>query len=96
MSITDSYDFETLVNDAERTVLQELEIQLAAAVDVCTCQDCVLDMAAFALNNVKPTYRVSLMGRVYAQSGINAQHAPAISRAVREAIAKVKANPSHD
>lgn len=96
MSITDTYDFEALVNDAESMVLRELETQLAAAVGVCTCQDCVLDMAAFALNNVKPTYRVSLMGRVYAQSGSNAQHAVAIGRAVRQAIAKVKANPSHD
>jgi competence protein ComFB len=96
MSLTDKYDFETLVNDAERMVLQELETQLAASVDVCTCQDCVLDMAAFALNNVKPTYRVSLMGRVYAQSGSNAQHAQAITRAVRDAISKVRANPSHD
>ena len=96
MSLTDKYDFETLVNDAERMVLLELETQLAAAVDACTCQDCVLDMAAFALNNVKPTYRVSLMGRVYAQSGSNAQHAQAITRAVRDAIAKVRANPSHD
>jgi competence protein ComFB len=96
MSITDKYDFETLVNDSERMVLRELDVQLATAVGVCTCQDCVLDMAAFALNNVKPTYRVSLMGRVYAQSGSNMQHAQAIARAVRDAIAKVKANPSHD
>ena len=47
-------------------VLGELEIQMARAKDICTCQDCVLDMAAYALNNVKPTYRVSLMGSVYA------------------------------
>ena len=96
MSITDKYDFETLVNDSERMVLRELDVQLATAVGVCTCQDCVLDMAAFALNNVKPTYRVSLMGRVYAQSGSNTQHEQAIARAVRDAIVKVKANPSHD
>jgi competence protein ComFB len=96
MSITDRYEFESLVNDAERMVLQELEAQLKTAVGVCACQDCVLDMAAFALNNVKPTYRVSLLGRAYAQSGSNAQYAQGITRAVREAIAKVKANPSHD
>ena len=63
---------------------------------VCTCQDCVLDMAAFALNYVKPAYQVSLMGRVYAQSGTNAQHAQEIARAVRTAIARIKSNPSHD
>jgi competence protein ComFB len=96
MPFTDSYDFDSLVNAAERLVLQELEAQLKTAADVCTCQDCVLDMAAFALNNVKPAYRVSLMGSVYARSGANAQHAQGIARAVRESIAKVKANPSHD
>jgi competence protein ComFB len=77
-------------------VLQELEAQLKTAVDVCTCQDCVLDMAAYALNNVKPAYRVSLMGSVYARAGGNPQLAQGIARAVREGIAKVKANPSHD
>ena len=96
MSITEKYDFESLVNDSERMVIQELEAQLSRAADVCTCQDCVLDMAAFALNNVTPTYQVSLMGRVYAQAGSNAQHAQAIARAVRTAIARIKSNPSHD
>jgi competence protein ComFB len=96
MPITDRYDFDSLVNEAERMVLQELEKQLNTAVDVCTCQDCVLDMAALALNNVKPSYRVSLMGRVYARSGGNTQYAQDLARAVREGIAKVKANPSHD
>ena len=96
MPITDSYDFDSLVNEAERLVLQELEVQLKTAVGVCTCQECVLDMAAFALNNVKPAYRVSLMGGVYARSGRGSQHAQSISKAVREAIEKVKSNPSHD
>jgi competence protein ComFB len=96
MAFADTYDFENLVNEAERMVIEELESQLRNAVGVCTCQDCVLDMAAFALNNVKPVYRVSLMGRVYAQSGGNPQYAQGVTRAVRDAISRVKANPSHD
>ncbi|HTZ52272.1 MAG TPA: late competence development ComFB family protein [Spirochaetia bacterium] len=96
MAFTDSYDFDTLVNEAERMVIAELESQLRNAVGVCTCQDCVLDMAAFALNNVKPVYRVSLMGSVYAKSAGAAQYAQGVTRAVRDAIARVKANPSHD
>ena len=96
MAFTDSYDFDTLVNEAERMVISELESQLRNAVGVCTCQDCVLDMAAFALNNVKPVYRVSLMGSVYAKSAGAAQYAQGVTRAVRDAIARVKANPSHD
>ena len=96
MALKDEYDFDSIVNETERLVQDELEIQLARDKDACRCQDCVLDMAAFALNKVKPAYRVSLMGGVYAQSAGGSDHASEITRAVKEAIAKVKANPSHD
>jgi competence protein ComFB len=96
MGLRDSYDFDSLVNEAERMVLSELEIQMARAKDICRCQDCVLDMAAFALNNIKPSYRVSLMGSVYARSEHQAEYAQEIKRSVAEAIKKVKENPSHD
>ena len=96
MAFSDTYEFETLVNEAERMVIQELEVQLKGAVGVCTCQDCVLDMAAYALNNVKPAYRVSLMGTVYARGVTDTEYAGEISRVVADAIRKIKANPSHD
>jgi competence protein ComFB len=96
MAFRDRYDFESLVNEAEHSVLEELETQLSAEKGICACQDCVLDMAAWALNNVKPSYRVSLMGSVYARSAGREGQAPAIRRAVRDAIQKVRANPSHD
>jgi competence protein ComFB len=94
MALKDTYDFDSLVNEAERLVQDELEIQLARDKDVCRCQDCVLDVAAYALNKVRPAYRVSLMGSVYART--RSEHAAEIARAVAEGIAKVKANPSHD
>ena len=96
MALRDSYDFDSLVNEAERMVLGELEARIAADSGICNCQDCVLDMAAFALNNVRPAYRVSLMGSVYARAGSNEEYLKDIRRAVDEAIRKIKANPSHD
>jgi competence protein ComFB len=96
MALRDEYDFDSLVNEAERAVLAELEAQMGRDKELCRCQDCVLDMAAYALNNVKPTYRVSLMGTVYARAGTDTEHAKEIRRAVSEAIRKIKANPSHD
>ena len=96
MALKDLYDFDSLVNEAERTVLAELEAQMAVTPHICKCQDCVLDMAAYALNNVKPTYRVSLMGSVYARAANDVEYAAEIGRAVADAIKKIKANPSHD
>jgi len=77
-------------------VLAELEAQMAHTPGLCTCQDCVLDMAAYALNKVRPTYRSSLMGSMYAKAAVRPDYAREISHAVQEAIEKVKANPSHD
>jgi len=96
MGLRDSYDFDSLVNEAERFVLGELEARIAADTSICRCQDCVLDMAAFALNNVKPAYRVSLMGSVYAKTASHEEYLKDIRRAVEEAVKRVKANPNHD
>jgi competence protein ComFB len=97
MALRDEYDFENLINEAETLVLKELEAQLAEASGICTCQDCVLDMAAFALNNVKPYYRVSLMGTLYARATTDeTAYGREIKKAVGEAIKKISSNPSHD
>jgi len=96
MGLRERYDFDNLVNEAEVKVLRELESQIAATPGLCTCQDCVLDMAAYALNTLKPSYRVSLMGSVYAHSAEQAASLREVTRAVQEAIKKIRANPSHD
>ena len=56
MEFRDRYDFGILVNEAERLVEEELGRRLEELADpsICVCQDCVLDMAAFALNSLKP------------------------------------------
>jgi competence protein ComFB len=99
MSIHDDYDFSSLVNEAERLVADELEHRLAELADpcICLCQDCVLDMAAFALNSLKPAYRVSLLGSMYAKAiDGDESYAREVRSAVDTAIRKVHANPGHD
>ena len=96
MGLKEKYDFEILINEAEALVLKELEAQMAEAAGVCVCQDCVLDMAAYSLNNVKPNYRVSLMGKLYARATEQAEYGLEIKASVQEAIRKVQANRSHD
>ena len=98
MAFIDQYDFEHLKNDAEKMVLQELSRQLEAFEgQICLCNDCVLDMAAMALNTVKPLYRVSLLGSLYTATAMDQQaYAASIRTAVSGAIGKVRENPSHD
>jgi len=99
MAFIDQYDFEYLKNDAEIMVLQELGRQLEAypSSAICLCNECVLDIAAVALNMVKPLYRVSLLGALYTATAMDqTAYAQSIQKAVSNAIEKVRENPSHD
>ncbi len=92
------YDFSILVNEVERMVLDELGQRLESGEHqgICVCQDCVLDMAAYALNKLPPLYRVSLLGTMYAHSMNEGDYGPKVVAAVKEAIKRISENPSHD
>lgn len=94
MGFQEKYDLSLLVNEKERYILNELELQLKARPEVCRCQDCVLDMMALALNHTKPVYRVTLLGSIYARAEDDDVHQE-IVLAVQGAIDKISANPSH-
>jgi competence protein ComFB len=98
MAFTDNYDFELLVNEAEKLVLDELGKQLESYdKEICLCNECVVDMAAMALNTVKPLYRFSLLGTLYASHAMSEEsYAKSVKDAVFNAIEKVRKNPSHD
>jgi competence protein ComFB len=97
MAFRDEYDFDQLANEAENLVISELERQLALAenADVCLSEECVLDMAAYALNHVPPMYRATLLGRLYAAE-LDQAHRDTVARAVSEAIETVRHNPPSD
>jgi competence protein ComFB len=98
MAFIDGYDFELLKNEAENLVLNELGQQLESYEgEICTCNDCVVDMAAIALNSVKPLYHFSILGTLYAsQAMTDTEYSESIRSAVHAAIEKVRRNPSHE
>jgi competence protein ComFB len=98
MALRDSDTFELLVNEAETLVLNELDRQLSVYNGtICKCGECLLDMAAMTLNNVKPLYRTSLLGSIYASHAMDeASYAKIVRDAVAKSIEKVRKNPSHD
>ena len=98
MAFIDKYDFELLKNEGEDLILGELGRQLESITEpICKCNDCVLDMAAMALNSVKPLYRVSVMGKMYTSAAMDdgSAYGKLVREAVFDAIEKVGKNPSH-
>jgi competence protein ComFB len=98
MALIDEYDFDLLKNEAENLVIRELEHQLESEPEnTCRCNECIVDIAAIALNTVKPLYRFSLLGTLYASQAMSEQaYADSVKDAVAMAIKKVRKNPAHD
>lgn len=94
MALSDKYDLSELTNQMENFVFNELERQLGSIADedICKCNDCILDMACYALNNVEPRYRSSLMGSLYARVE-DAEVNKSLKKNVAEAIQKISQNP---
>jgi competence protein ComFB len=98
MAIIDEYDFDLLKNEAEVLVIREMDRQLKMGHEnMCRCNECIVDIAAIALNSVKPLYRFSLLGTLYASQAMTEQsYADSVKQAVLQAIKKVSKNPAHD
>jgi len=98
MALKDDCNFELLKNEAENLVINEIERQLESiSAPICRCNECIVDMAAMALNIVKPLYRVSLLGTLYTANAMDeGSYAKSIREAVFKAIERIRKNPSHD
>ena len=99
MAFKDEYNFDVLKNEAEVMVIREMEQQLSSGFydEMCRCNECIVDIAAIALNSVKPLYRVSLLGTLYASQAITEKsYAESVNQAVMQAIKRVRKNPAHD
>ncbi|PIE04763.1 MAG: competence protein ComFB [Spirochaetales bacterium] len=94
MALKDLYDLSNLENQMEQLVYDELEKQLNAVEDgaMCKCNDCILDMACLALNNLSPLYRASLIGTLYTREA-DEERSKAVEREVRKALKKISSNP---
>jgi competence protein ComFB len=96
MAIKQEYDFDSLKNEAEELVVSEIEKQIPAHPELCTCSECILDVAAYALNRVRPRYRVSLLDSVFIEPEERSEYLKEIRSAVHDGIVKVSTNPPHD
>jgi competence protein ComFB len=103
MGFRDSYDLRPLVNLSQDFVFDAIDAVLPARTDICTCQACMLDVAAIALNDVPPWYCVGKFSSL--PKGVPWQRhyvserekdmAERAKAAVEAAIETVKKHPHH-
>lgn len=64
---------------------------------ICKCQKCVYDIAALALNRLKPHYVVTHKGEVYSKVlEMYTQFEVDVTTAILEAVKQVSENPRHE
>ena len=86
-----------VTNVMETMVWQVMESILDQRPDMCRCENCRADMAAYALNRLSPHYAATKKGEVLIKTasldgGMNV----ALMVALTEAMEIVKANPHHE
>lgn len=85
-----------LVNLMEKEVVYTVEKILNNMDGVCKCEKCKMDIAAIALNNLKPNYVVTEKGEIFTKiNNMNYQFNTDVVAEITRAIEIVKTKPQH-
>lgn len=83
-------------NYMEEIVFNQLK-EVLEDINVCTCEKCLLDIAAIALNDLPPKYIVSEKGELYSRiNTLKQQFEVDVISAITKAAVLVKRKPRHD
>ena len=86
-----------LHNLIEDDVISAIKRLSGSIGDYCNCDKCKMDVAALALNNLKPKYVVTEKGNLLGRANnMNQQFNADVTLEVTKAITIVGENPQHD
>lgn len=83
-------------NYMEEIVFNQMK-DVLADINVCTCEKCLLDIAAIALNDLPPKYIVTEKGELYSKiNTLGQQFEVDVVSAITKAAVLVKRRPRHE
>ncbi len=83
-------------NYMEEIVFGQME-EVLTDINVCTCDKCMLDIAAIALNDLPPKYIVTEKGELYSKiNTLSQQFEVDVVAALTKAAVLVKRKPRHN
>ena len=96
MKIAEYYNLDLLKRESETLVFERIGRLLDERSDFCKCEQCILDLVAYVLNNVSPLYGASLIGSLDPHQAKIKRVKGEIEVAIREGLKKVSKNPNHE
>ena len=83
-------------NYMEEIVFNHMK-EILEDLNVCSCEKCIMDIAAIALNDLPPKYIVSEKGELYSKiNTLRQQFEVDVIAAVTKAAVMVKRRPKHE
>lgn len=78
-------------------IVYNLMKEVLTDINVCTCEKCLMDIAAIALNDLPPKYIVTEKGELYSKiNALRQQFEVDVIAAITKAAVIVKRNPRHE
>ncbi len=83
-------------NYMEEIVFNQIK-EILEDINMCTCEKCILDIAAIALNDLPPRYIVTEKGELFSKiNALKQQFEVDVVAAVTKAAVLVKRKPRHE
>jgi len=96
MKLSERYNMENMRNRAEELVFEAIEKTISSDPDMCTCEECVLDLAAWTLNHVTPHYYISLLAPLRENPEARKKLQVEVELAINAGKKKLKKHPHHE
>ncbi len=95
MSLIERYHLDRIRNRSAEMVNDAVERLLDGNADVCHCEECALDLVAYALNRVTPRYSTSLLEPLAPDPALERRIRVEIDLALAAGVKRLKEHPHH-
>ncbi len=96
MKLTERYNLDDIGNRSQEIVYRAIERLVEEGTAMCTCQECVLDLAAWTLNHVTPRYYTSLLSPLNPDPSRQRAMRIEVELALASGLKRLKAHPHHE
>jgi competence protein ComFB len=95
MKLRERYNLESLGNHSQELIYEAVERRVDEGA-MCTCEECVLDLAAWTLNHVTPSYYTSLLSPLIPNTVLERKVRVEIDLAIASGLKRLKEHPHHE
>jgi len=96
MKLDERYNLDGIGNRSQEIVYEAIERLVTEGTAMCTCEECVMDLAAWTLNHVTPRYYTSLLSPLNPDPLLEHKVRVEVELAIASGLKRLKAHPHHE